>query len=95
MRTMIFTVRCAGYMILMAAWAFQAGCTIQRGQLDFPKPWFDVQCGTVAVMAFRSSTVLQIGGTYFTLALPFYAPIIFAVILLTALWFEMRRRARA
>jgi hypothetical protein len=83
------------HMLFLAALALAAGCTMQHGSLDFPNPWFDAHCGPVAVIAFRSSTVFRVGSTYFTLALPFYAPIILAVVLFTTLWFLIRRRARA
>ena len=36
-----------------------AGCTIQRGNLDFANPWFDLHCGPITLIAFRSSTVLH------------------------------------
>jgi len=86
-------MRYTPYMLFVATLVLVAGCTIQRGQLDFPNPWFDAHCGPVALVAFRSSTVVQIGGTYFALALPFYAPIILAVMLFAAIWFFIRRRA--
>jgi len=83
------------HLLFLAAVALTAGCAMQHGNLDFPNPWFDAHCGSVAVIAFRSSTVLRVGSTYFTLALPFYVPIIFTVMLFTVLWFLIRRRAHA
>ncbi|MCX6913630.1 MAG: hypothetical protein NT167_11380 [Verrucomicrobia bacterium] len=79
----------------MASSASAAGCSVQRGSVDFPNPWFSGSLGPISLIAFHSSTVLQVGGTYFTLALPFYAPIIFCTMLVVVVWFVMKRRAHA
>ena len=72
-----------------------AGCTIQRGNLDFANPWFDLHCGPITLIAFRSSTVLHVGTAYLTLSLPFYVPVILIIVLAGALWFAVGRRKYA
>jgi hypothetical protein len=85
-------MRCTRCISFLAVLALVTGCTVQRGTLDFPNPWFDLHVGPLTFMAFQSSTVLRVGGTYFTLALPFYAPILFAVMLLGVVRLVMKRR---
>ncbi len=79
--------------LLLAGLAVSGGCTVQRGQVDFPNPLFDVHCGPVALIAFPSSTVLKLGGSYFTLWLPFYLPLILMAILLIVVWAATRGRS--
>jgi hypothetical protein len=83
------------YTLLLALSLLLAGCTVQRGHLDFPNPIFDLHCGPITFIALPSSTVVWIGGTYFTLSLPFYVPLVLIVTLVTVLWFLLRRRGHA
>lgn len=67
-----------------------AGCGIERGYLvDFANPIFDAHFGNCAtLMCFPDSTVLQIGGTYCTLNMPFYLLVIIsALVVLMVRWF--------
>ena len=79
----------------IAALVWLTGCSIQRGTIDFANPWFDVDCGPVAIIALRDSTILHVGGTYLMLSLPLYIPIIIIVALFTGYWLLLRWRSRA
>ena len=68
------------------------GCAVQHGVVDFPNPLFDVHLGTFGVICFPSFTVFRLGGTYFTLLLPFYVPLILSFVAGLALISLSRRR---
>jgi hypothetical protein len=80
------------YMVAVAVAMLTPGCTVQRGTVDFPNPWFDVHCGFLGLIAFPSSTVLRVGSTYLTLSMPVYVPLGLIVVLIVVLWFILRRR---
>jgi hypothetical protein len=86
---------CTRYTLLLALSLLLAGCTVQRGHLDFPDPLFDLHCDPITFIALPSSSVVWIGDTYFTLSLPFYIPVVFIVVLVTVLRIALRRRGRA
>jgi hypothetical protein len=80
------------YMVPVGVAMLTAGCTVQRGTVDFPNPWFDVHCGFLGLIAFPSSTVLRVGSTYLTLSMPVYVPLALIVVFIVALWIILRRR---
>ena len=69
-----------------------AGCTVEKGAIDFPNPLFQLRVGPAALIAFRSSTVLQVGSAYFTLSLPFYFPLALVLALSVIVILLLRRR---
>ena len=52
------------------------GCSVEHGQVDFVSPpLFQVPLGDYrALMFFSNSTVLRMGGGYYILSVPFWAP---------------------
>ena len=80
--------------VLLCSSALLAGCSVDRGVHDYANPLFDLHFGVFTVIAFPSSTVLQIGYTNFNLSLPFYVPPMLFFLLLGLLFlFSRRRRA--
>jgi hypothetical protein len=85
-------VRLTSFLLLCV---LTAGCTFRRHvQVDFPDPLFDLDCGPVTLIALPSSTVLQVGGSYFILCLPFYVPLLL-VAAVVGLWLTWGRSKHA
>jgi hypothetical protein len=74
------------------------GCSVEHGHVDFVHPpLFQLSLGDYrALMFFRDSTVLRIGGAYYTLSVPFW---VLTVLILGCLalmaWFIYIKRRRA
>jgi len=75
---------------------FLAGCSAQQGQVDFASPpVFKVPFGEHrALMFYSDSTVLRMGGSYYTLAVPLWllAAVAFACIAFLVWMFYRRKR---
>ena len=70
------------------------GCSVERGQVDFVHPpLFQLSLGDYrALIFFKDSTVLRMGGSYYTLTVPFWIlPALVVGCLALAAWIIYRR----
>ena len=71
------------------------GCSVRRGQIDFVfPPLLELPLGEYrAILVFRDSTVLKIGGTHYTLLIPAWALLsLFLVFVSFVVWIIYRRQ---
>jgi len=76
---------------------FLSGCSVEHGQIDFVSPpLFQLNFGEYSSLIFFSdSTVLQTGGTYYFLSIPFWLLLLFSVSSIAFVaWITYRRAKR-